>query len=60
MLVYLAPNDLEPLDERERCEAAWGNYRIGRFDESRDQFALLFDPRRQVGGEVEAGLEHWL
>lgn len=39
------PEDIEPLDAGERCDKAYGNYHIGREDESRDELALFFDTR---------------
>lgn len=38
-------DDFEPCDAGERCDAAYGNYHIGREDETRDELALLFDAR---------------
>ena len=45
MSYLVDPNDIEPLDAYERCDAVYGAYHIGRDDESRAEVALFFDPR---------------
>lgn len=39
----IIPEDIEPLDASERCDQAYGNYHIGREDETREELALFFD-----------------
>lgn len=38
-------DDLEPIDELERCDAIFGAYHIGLYDETRAELALIFDWR---------------
>lgn len=45
MTGLVSADDIEPLDALERCDAAYGPHHIGRFDESRAELALIFDPR---------------
>ena len=38
------PNDIEPMDPDERCDAVYGPYHIGLEDEKSAESALFFDP----------------